>query len=225
MGTRITYPSDGIETPGYLTLPARVPAPGVVVIQEWWGLEPHIQDVVDRFAAEGFVALAPDLYHGKVATEPDEARKLAMALEYPRAIAEIVAAARYLLTRGDVRGQKVGVVGFCMGGALSLLSACEGDLFGAAVVFYGRNPDPIERVRTLSCPLLGLYGEADQAIPPSEVERLRAALAAAGKEFELHVYPGAPHAFFNDTRASYRPEAAIDAWRRTLAFLRRHLAG
>jgi len=148
-----------------------------------------------------------------------------MELEYPRAIAEIVAAARFLLARDDVRGPKVGVVGFCMGGALSLLSACESDLFGAAVVFYGRNPDPIERVRSLHCPLLGLYGELDQAIPPSEVERLRAALTAAGKEFELHIYPGAPHAFFNDTRASYRPEAAIDAWRRTLAFLRRHLAG
>jgi carboxymethylenebutenolidase len=224
MGRMIVFPSDSIETPGYLALPAQTPAPGVIVIQEWWGLEPHIKDVTDRFAAEGFVALAPDLYHGKIATEPDEARKLAMELEYDHAVAEIVAAARFLLARDDVRGPTVGVVGFCMGGALSLLAACASDLFGAAVVFYGRNPNPIERVRSLHCPLLGLYGEADQGIPPSEVERLRRALEAAGKQFELHIYPGAPHAFFNDTRASYRPEAAIDAWRRTLAFLRRHLA-
>ncbi len=224
MGRMIVFPSDSIETPGYLALPAQTPAPGVIVIQEWWGLEPHIKDVTDRFAAEGFVALAPDLYHGKIATEPDEARKLAMELEYDHAVAEIVAAARFLLARDDVRGPTVGVVGFCMGGALFLLAACASDLFGAAVVFYGRNPNPIERVRSLHCPLLGLYGEADQGIPPSEVERLRRALEAAGKEFELHIYPGAPHAFFNDTRASYRPDAAIDAWRRTLAFLRRHLA-
>lgn len=223
MGTMVTFPSNGGETPGYLALPSTTPAPGIVVIQEWWGLEPHIRDVTDRFAAEGFVALAPDLYHGKVATEPDEARKLAMELEYDRAVAEIIAAARYLLNRAEVRGPKVGVVGFCMGGGLSLLSACRSDLFGAAVVFYGRNPNPIEQVRSLTCPLLGLYGEADQGIPPTEVERLRQALQEAGKQFELHIYPNAPHAFFNDTRASYRPEAAIDAWRRTLAFFRQHL--
>lgn len=223
MGTMITFPSNGTTTPGYLALPSSLPAPGVVVIQEWWGLEPHIQDVTDRFAAAGFVALAPDLYHGKVATEPDEARKLAMQLEYPRAIQEILAAARYLLERPDVRGSKVGVVGFCLGGALSLLSACTSDRFGAAVVFYGRNPDPIDRVASLHCPLLGLYGEADQGIPPSEVERLREALTRYRKTFELHIYPDAPHAFFNDTRASYRPEAAVDAWRRTLTFLRDHL--
>lgn len=222
-GTMIEFPGNGGQVPGYLSLPGTTPAPGLVVIQEWWGLEPHIKDVADRFAAEGFAALAPDLYHGRVASEPDEARKLAMELEHDRAVAEIDAAARYLLSRSEVRGPKVGVVGFCMGGGLSLLTACRSNQVGAAVVFYGRNPNPIEQVRNLSCPLLGLYGEADQGIPPSEVERLRQALSEAGKQFELHIYPNAPHAFFNDTRASYRPEAAIDAWGRTLAFFRQHL--
>jgi carboxymethylenebutenolidase len=219
----ITFPFHGEQVPGYLSLPGTIPAPGLVVIQEWWGLEPHIKDVTDRLAAEGFAALAPDLYHGRVATEPDEARKLAMELEHDRAVAEIDAAAHALLSRSEVRGPKVGIVGFCMGGGLALLTACRSERVGAAVVYYGRNPNPIEQVRNLSCPLLGLYGEADQGIPPSEVERLRQALSEAGKQYQLHIYPRAPHAFFNDTRASYRPEAAIDAWRRTLAFFRQHL--
>ena len=224
-GTMIEFPVDGGVATGYLALPEMTPAPGVVVIQEWWGLEPHIKDVVERFATAGFVALAPDLYHGEVATEPNEAQKLAMELDYGRAISEIDAAAAYLIGRSETRGEKVGVVGFCMGGGLSLLTACRSNRIGGAVVFYGRNPSPIEQVRDLTCPLLGLYGEADQGIPPAEVERLRAALeAAGGKQYELHIYPNAPHAFFNDTRSSYRPDAAADAWQRTLAFFREHLA-
>lgn len=224
-GTMVEWHANGQTVPGYLALPESTPAPGVIVIQEWWGLDSHIKDVADRFAREGFVALAPDLYHGQVAAEPDEARKLAMELNHDHAVAEIDAGARYLLGRPEVTGPKVGVVGFCMGGGLSLLTACRSNNVGAAVVFYGRNPNPIDQVRNLSCPLLGIYGEADQGIPPSEVERLREALSAAGKEFDLHIYPDAPHAFFNDTRPSYRPDASADAWRRTLAFFREHLRG
>jgi carboxymethylenebutenolidase len=223
-GTTVEWKVNGGNVPGYLARPASTPAPAVVVIQEWWGLDSHIKEVAERFAAEGYVALAPDLYHGEIATEPDEARKLAMELDYGRAIAEIDSAARYLLEQPEVRGEKVGAIGFCMGGGLSLLTACKSDRIGAAVVFYGRSPNPIEQVRELSAPLLGIYGEADQGIPPAEVERLRAALDDAGhQEFSLHIYPDAPHAFFNDTRDDHRPEASADAWQRTLAFFGEHL--
>jgi carboxymethylenebutenolidase len=211
--------------PGHLSLPSETPAPGIIVLQEWWGLEPHIKDVADRFAAEGFVALAPDLYRGVVVDEPDEARKLAMELEHDKAVSEIDQAARYLLSREDVRGERVGVIGFCMGGGLTLKVACRSDVAGAAVVYYGRNPDPIDEVRNLHCALLGIYGEADAGIPPSEVERLREALEDAGKSnVELHIYPDAPHAFFNDRRASYRDDASQDAWDKTLRFFREQLS-
>jgi carboxymethylenebutenolidase len=223
-GEMITWSTNGEQVPGYLSLPDTTSAPGVIVIQEFWGLEPHIKDVAERFAAEGFVALAPDLYHGVVVDEPDEARKLMMELEHDRAIAEIESAGRYLLSRDDVTGDRVGVVGFCMGGGLAIKVACQTDVAAAAVCFYGRNPDPIEQVKDLSCPLLGIYGEADKGIPPSEVERLQKALDAAGKkDYDLHIYPDAPHAFFNDGRKSYREDAARDAWGKTIRFFNQHL--
>ena len=223
-GQMISWTTNGEQVPGYLSLPEQTPAPAVIVLQEFWGLEPHIKDVADRFAAEGYVALAPDLYHGVVVDEPDEARKLMMELDHPRAIAEIESAGRYLLSRDDVRGNGVGIIGFCMGGGLVLKVASQTDVLSAAVVFYGRNPDPIQQVAGIDCPLLGIYGEEDQGIPPSEVERLRGTLQASGKEdFELHIYPGAGHAFFNDRRQAYDPEASKDAWGKVLGLFREHL--
>jgi carboxymethylenebutenolidase len=223
-GEMIAWTTDGEQVPGYLSLPESTPGSGVIVLQEWWGLEPHIKDVADRFAAEGYVALAPDLYHGALVDEPDEARKLAMELDHPRAIREIESAGQYLLSRDDVRGAGVGIIGFCMGGGLVLKVAAQTGIASAAVVFYGRNPDPIEQVGKIDCPLLGIFGEEDQGIPPSEVERLREALTAAGKaDFDLHIYPGAGHAFFNDRRQAHDPEASKDAWGKVLAFFRENV--
>jgi carboxymethylenebutenolidase len=223
-GEMITWKTNGDDVPGYLSLPQTGPSPAVIVLQEWWGLEPHIKDVADRFAAEGYVALAPDLYHGALVDEPDEARKLAMELDHPRAIAEIESAGTYLLSRDDVQGSGVGIIGFCMGGGLVLKVAAQTDILSAGVVFYGRNPDPIDQVANIDCPLLGIYGENDQGIPPSEVERLREALQAAGKtDFDLHIYPGAAHAFFNDRRQAHDPEASKDAWSKVMALFGKHL--
>jgi carboxymethylenebutenolidase len=223
-GEMITWDHNGEQVPGYFALPERTPAPAVIVLQEFWGLEPHIKDVADRVAAEGYVALAPDLYHGVVVTEPDEARKLMMELDHDRVVAEIDSAGKFLLGRDDVRGDGVGIVGFCMGGGLVLKVASQRDILSAAVVFYGRNPDPIEQVGQIDCPLLGIYGEEDQGIPPSEVERLREALQAAGKtDFDLNIYPGAGHAFFNDQRQAHDPDASKDAWGKVLAFFGKHL--
>jgi carboxymethylenebutenolidase len=218
----LDYPADGHETPGYLARPAGGTHPGVVVIQEWWGLMPHIKDVAERFAREGFVALAPDLYYGERADEPDEARKLAMALDRERAVDEIVAAARYLQGMDGVAGEQIGVVGWCMGGGLALSTAAESNLVGAVVAFYGR-PLGDEDTAHMQAPVLGLYGEADQGIPVDDVRAFEQALRAHGVPHEVHIYPGAHHAFFNDTRQAYDAEAAQDAWQRTLAWFRQHL--
>jgi carboxymethylenebutenolidase len=221
----ITFPYGDKEVPAFLARPGDEGThPGVVVIQEWWGLVPHIREVAVRLARAGFIALAPDLYHGNAATEPNEARKLAMALDRERAVAECSAAAAFLVGRSDVWPKKAGVVGWCMGGGLSLSTAAHNGHIGAAVCFYGR---PLEAgdVGRLRVPVLGLYGEDDHGIPVGLVRDFDAALDSQGVAHEIVIYPGAPHAFFNDSRPeAYREEAAADAWERTLGWFRAHLA-
>lgn len=225
IGRMIEFPSNAHTTPGYLAMPeGNGPFHAVIAIQEWWGLVGHIKDVADRLAAQGFVTLAPDLYHGKVATEPDEARKLVMALDRARAIAEIDAAAKYLRSLELVQPKKVGIVGWCMGGGLALSAAAHSNQIDAVVCFYGR---PLEAADTakLKAPVLALYGELDAGIPQSIVQTFDKELEKAGVAHYIHTYAGAHHAFFNDGRAeSYHPEAAQDAWGRTLAWFRQHLA-
>ena len=222
---KISYEAEGAPSvPGYLAWPEdEGPYPAVVVIQEWWGLNDHIQDVVRRFAAEGFVALAPDLYRGQIALEPDEARKFAMELEHPRARADIQGAIDYLRLHPDVRPKSVAVIGFCMGGGLAALMAREGAYVGAVAVFYGRLGITPENVAEIQAPLIGIFGSLDQGFPVDGLEATRTLLLDAGKTSEIHIYEGAPHAFFNDTRSSYRETAADDAWQRSLAWFRQHL--
>ncbi len=224
-GEMIQFASNGHTTPGYLALPkGDGPHPGVVMIQEWWGLVGHIKDVADRLAAQGFVVVAPDLYHGESAKEPDEAKKLAMALDRQRAILEIDAAAKYLRGRDDVQPKKIGIVGWCMGGALALSAAAHSDEFAAVVAFYGR---PLEAADTakVKAAVLGLYGQEDHGIPVSIVHDFDKELERAGVTHYVHIYAGAGHAFFNDGRPeAYHSEAAADAWGRTLAWFRQHLS-
>jgi carboxymethylenebutenolidase len=219
------YPGVAGETlTGYLARPAgEGRRPGVIVIQEWWGLNEHIKDVARRFAQAGFVALAPDLYHGVVVSEPDEARKLVMELDMDEAVREIRQAVAFLGAQDYVAGPQVGIVGFCMGGRLVLQTARVEDHLGAAVVFYGSPLTPQEASEAKS-PVLGLYGALDH-IPVADVRAMHEAFDRAEVENELHIYEGASHAFFNDTRSSYRPEAAADAWPRTLTWFREHLSG
>lgn len=222
----VEFKANGGNAPGYLARPESAsPAPGVVVIQEWWGLNDHIKSIAERFAKEGFVALAPDLYHGQVAVEPDEARKLAMELEYPQAIKDIQGAINYLRDQPGVQPKNIGVIGFCMGGRLTGLMAINGQHVGAAIAFYGvRDALTDEDVQRITVPLLGVYGEEDASIPLDVVRANDAKLRTAGKIVETVIYPGAPHAFFNDERPSqYRPDAAEDAWGRALAWLRKYL--
>lgn len=222
VGKMIEFPSNAHQTPGYLTNPdGDGPLPAVVAIQEWWGLVGHIKDVADRFAAEGFVTLAPDLYDGQTADEPNEARKLAMALDRDLAIQEIAAAVKYLKSLGNVNG-KVGIVGWCMGGGLALSAAANGARVDAAVCFYGRPLDARDTAK-LKSPVLGLYGDKDGGNPLSIVQGFEKELEKAGVTHNIHVYAGAEHAFFNDDRAAFHPQASADAWKRTLAWFRDYL--
>jgi carboxymethylenebutenolidase len=224
-GEMVEFESNGGTARGYLSTPEGGKGPGVVVLQEWWGLVPHIKDVADRFAREGFVALAPDLYHGETTTSPDEAGKLMMALDIGRAEKDLRGAVRYLAGHEAVEGGRVGTVGFCMGGVLSLYAASKNEQVGACVVFYGIHPKVEPDLENLRAPVLGLYAGRDKSVPPEAVRELEAKLKALGKRAEMHIYPEADHAFFNDTRPEvFDAEAASDAWRRTVEFFRQNLS-
>ena len=223
-GEMVEFPFAGGKTGGYLATPTQGSGPGVIVIQEWWGLVDHIKDLCDRFADEGFVALAPDLYHGKSTKSPDEAGKLMMAMRVDEAERDLSAAAQYLSTLDSTTSKKVGVVGFCMGGALALYAATKNQQVGACVVFYGGHPKVKPDLPNLHAPVLGLYGEKDASVTPAVAHELERQVKAVGKQIDVVIYPGAGHAFFNDMRPEvYNAEAAADAWRRTIAFLRENL--
>jgi carboxymethylenebutenolidase len=221
MGTMVSFPSDGGAAQGYLAEPASPSQRGVVVIQEWWGLNAHVKAVADRFARAGFVALAPDLYHGKVTKSPDEAGKLLMALNIAQAEKDLRGAVAHL--RG-ITGRPVGVVGFCMGGALSLFTACaNGPAIGACVVYYGGHPKVEFDFDGLAAPVLGHWAENDGFANPN-VPRFEAELERRGKPFEFHHYPGTQHAFFNDERPDvYHRASAELSWQRTVDFFTRLL--
>jgi carboxymethylenebutenolidase len=224
MGENVEFTSNGGNTTGYLAVPKSGNGPGVVVLQEWWGLVNHIKDVCDRFAEQGFVALAPDLYHGRVAKSPDEAGKMMMALRIDEAEKDLKGAVDFLEAHPSRSGEKVGIIGFCMGGALSLYAATKNDKVGACVVFYGVHPNVKPDLPNLQSPVLGIFAERDKSVSPQVVHQLEERMAALGKSFEAHIYKGVDHAFFNDTRPEvYNAQAAADAWRRTIEFFNKHL--
>ena len=221
-GTMVEFPSNGGRTAGYLATPAGAKGPGVLVLQEWWGLVGHIKSVCDRFAAEGFTALAPDMYHGKTASEPDGAGKLFMALNIGQAEKDLRGAATHLLAHSSTT--KIGAVGFCMGGQLALYAATLNPSVAACVNFYGIHPNVKPDYSKLAGPVLGLYAERDSFVTPTVARQVDADIRKAGKSSEIHIYPGVDHAFFNDERPEvYSRAAAEDAWRRTLTFFRQHL--
>jgi carboxymethylenebutenolidase len=219
MGETVTFRSNGATATGYL---AGDGGPGVVVIQEWWGLVPHITDVADRFAAEGFTALAPDLYHGETSTEPDGAGKLMMALNLEQAAKDLSGAVDTLVERTG--RPKVGVVGYCMGGGLALVLACHRpDAVAAVAPYYGVIPWPTAQPdwSALDAKVVGEYAENDDFAGPDAVRELEGQLRALGKDATLHIHEGCDHAFFNDTRPEvYRPDHAAEAFARTVDLFR-----
>ncbi|HEX3068069.1 MAG TPA: dienelactone hydrolase family protein [Thermoanaerobaculia bacterium] len=216
MGEHVEFPSNSHSCRGYVA----GKGPGVVVIQEWWGLVPHIEDIVDRFAGEGFSAIAPDLFHGATASSPDEAGRMLMELDADRAEKEIAAAGAYLLNRPECTSKKYGVIGFCMGGALAQYTATKESDAAATVSFYGGFKKVASDWKNLSAPILLIYAEKDQGVPAEQGRELAKQLEEMGKDVQLVVYPDVNHAFFNDTGRNYNAAAAADAWKRTIEFFR-----
>lgn len=224
-GQDIEFPSNGERVRGYVSVPASGRGPGLIVIQEWWGLVPHIREVCDRFAREGFVALAPDLYRGESTQDPDAAGRLMMGLEIPRAARDLDGAVKSLLSHEAVEGAKVGAIGFCMGGQLALYAATLNPRVGAVADFYGVHPNVTLDLSGLEAPVLGIFAERDGFVTPDAARKLEADLKGAGVRTSFHVFPGVDHAFFNDTRPDvYDAEAAARAWSESLAFFRAELS-
>ncbi|MEO8456304.1 MAG: dienelactone hydrolase family protein [Chloroflexota bacterium] len=221
----VDFKTNGSTTSGYLARPeGDGPFPGVIVIQEWWGLNDNIKDIAERFAREGFAAFAPDLYDGKVVDEPDEAQKAMMSLNMPKATERLVKATEYLAAEPFVDGRGIGAVGFCMGGGLANQLATSTPLIRAVAPFYGAPPEPIDKVQSLEGPMFAVFAENDDWLGAPVREKLRQALNEHGKKYEIKVYPGAHHGFFNDTRPGvYDKEASDDAWQKVLTLFRENL--
>lgn len=219
-GRDIQIESEDGAFAGYLALPEAGHGPGLLVLQEWWGLVPHIRDVCDRLARQGFVALAPDLYRGDATTDPDEAGRLMMALEVERAGRDLQAALEALRRQPEVDGARAGVIGFCMGGQLALHAACLCPEVGAVVDCYGVHPNVVPDFTGCDARILGIFAENDDFISAQDRERLASALAAAGVEANMRVFEGVDHAFLNETRPDvYDAAAATAAWREIDNFL------
>ena len=223
----VSFPSNGATAHGYLALPESGRGPGVVVIQEWWGLTSHIAAVADRLAGEGFVALAPDLFGGVTTHDADEAARLMEELPVDQAARDLGGAVDYLLGHQAVTSERIGVVGFCMGGGFVLvLAAQQGDKIGAAVLFYGVLSQEYPSFANLTAPVLGHFGEHDPMMGPGKVRELAETIEKqSGQRPDFRFYP-AGHAFFNDENliGTYDPEQAAKARDATMAFLREHLA-
>jgi len=226
-GQSVEFASNGGTAGGYLATPNAGNRPGVIVIQEWWGLNDQIRRTADQFAQEGFVALAPDFYHGtEVAIgEPDEAGKMLMALDIDRVARDARGAAKFLVDHAAVRGNRVGVIGYCMGGQLALLTGTVApELIGAVVDMYGIHPNVKPDFSKMQAPALLLFAAEDGFVTAEAREAVEKQLKEAHVEFDSHTYPGVDHAFMNDDRPEvYDAASAQDAWTRTIEFFNKHL--
>ncbi len=223
MGDMITYDVEGTEVEAYIARPQSGSGPGIVVIQEWWGLVDHIKRVCDRFAAAGFVAISPDLYHGQQTTAPDEAKRLMLSLEVNRAARELGGAIDVLLGDDEVDGSKVGVTGFCLGGGLTyVLAIARPDDIVAIAPFYGVIPwpDAAPDYSQVTAKVQGHYAEHDHTISLDGIHELEATLRASNDDVEWFVYDGCHHGFFNDTRPDVHDAAQTDiAFERVTRFM------
>jgi carboxymethylenebutenolidase len=221
----IAFRSGDETLSAYLAVPdSGGPHPALVVIHEWWGLNDWVKEQAQKFAQQGYIALAVDLYRGKVAYDPNLAYELSRGLPQDQAMRDLRASFDYLGSRPDVRHDKIGSVGWCMGGGFSLLLAVHEPKLAACVVNYGSMPTDKDQIQRIQAPVLGNFGAEDRGIPPSAVEAFEAAMKAAQKSIDVKIYDGAGHAFENpNNKLGYREAAANHAWARTLAFLNRTL--
>jgi len=226
MGTMVEFKANGRNGTGYLATPPGGRGKGLIVVQEYWGLVDHIKDLAERFAKAGYVALSPDLYHGKTTKSPDEAGKMLMALNIAEAGKDMKGSAEYLLASGAVTSKRVGIVGFCMGGALAMHAGLEyPEVIAAVVDFYGIHPAVDIDAKRFRVPALGHFGKKDRSVSEESVQTLATSIngAGVGGSFEYHYYD-AGHAFFNDTRPVYSERDAKVSWQRTLDFLGAHVS-
>ena len=223
----VSYPSGTETVSAYLAVPDTAgPLPALVVIHEWWGLNDWVKEQAQKFAEHGYVALAPDLYRGKVANDPNMAHELSRGLSQDQGVRDLKAAFDYLASRPDVRHDKIGSVGWCMGGGYSLQLAVNEPKLAACVVNYGSMPTDKDAIERIHAPVLGNFGAEDHGITPAAVQTFESAMKAAGKSIDVKEYDGAGHAFENpNNKAGYREAAAKEAWGRTLEFLNRTLKG
>ncbi|CAN5527258.1 MAG: dienelactone hydrolase family protein [Actinomycetota bacterium] len=224
--TQVEFPSNGSTAPGYLSTPTSGSGIPVVVLQEYWGLEDHIRDVCDRLAAEGFVALAPDLYRGETTTQPDEAEQKMMAMSMDQAERDMRGAVDYLAQHEATQGRGVGSVGFCLGGGLSVWAASANPRVTAAVSYYYLMPHGKPDFSKIEAPVLGHFGTADDFVSVDDAKSLEQEMKDAGVDVRFEFYEGKGHAFFNDTDrlGTYDADAASESWVKTLEFLRANLA-
>lgn len=218
----IEFDTSAGARPGYLAVPASEKGPATIVLQEWWGLDDHIRSICDRFASDGFFALAPDLYGGETAEQPSEAQQLMMAMSMDRVQEEMCGAASYLRSREGFEGSGVGSVGFCLGGGLSVWAAASCPEVTAAVSYYYVMPHGKPDFGKIDAPVMSHFAAADEFISLEDSKALEAEMRAAGVDATSHVYDGAGHAFFNDTNrlGTYDRDAAERSWARTISFLR-----
>ena len=225
----VEYPGEGVTIKAYRAAPhIAEPRPVILIVQEWWGLTDHIKDVAKRLAHEGYLAVAPDLYSRlghPVTSDPTEAGRFMTSLRQDDGLKDLQATMAYLRRAPGADVSRTSIVGFSMGGIYALLLPCVSSELRAAVPYYGWVPNPDNVLQQLCCPVLYLYGEEDGMVLQADVQRLAGALKKYNKPGEIKTYPGAGHSFFRDTDENvYRPGAAKDAWSRTLAFCRQHLA-
>ena len=222
----IEFPTSAGSAPGYLAVPADESGPATIVMQEWWGLDEHIRSICDRFAAEGFYALAPDLYRGETTAQPSEAEQKMMALSMDQAEKDMCGAADFLAAQPGVEGSGVGAVGYCLGGGLSVWAAATCPKISAAVSYYYVMPHGKPDFSNLDGPVLGHFGTADEFVPVEAAKGLESELKEAGVETTFHLYEGGGHAFFNDTNrlGTYDEDLAQLSWERTVSFLRSALS-
>lgn len=217
---------NGQAVRGYLAEPLHAdgPLPAIIVIHEWWGLNDNIRDMADQLAGEGYAALAVDLYGGHAATTPEAAVQLMKGVLADTAAANSNLRQAYAYVHDKLHAPRVGVIGWCFGGGWSLQTALLfPDKLDAAVMYYGQPVTDVKTLATLKMPLIGFFGEEDMGITVADVMNFQDALKQAGVNAEIHEYPGAGHAFANPSGERYRPEAARDAWQRTVAFFKQHL--
>lgn len=212
------------DASGYLATPSGTGRhPAIIVIQEWWGVNDWVREQADRFAKQGYVALAVDLYRGKIAATPDEAHELMRGLPEDRAMADLKNGFKYLASRKDVDRKRIGVIGWCMGGGYALMLAAAEPRLAAAVINYGHLMTDPKTVASIKVPLLGNFGGADRGIPAEDVRAFESALKKSGKFADFKIYEGVGHAFMNPSNQNYNADAAADAWKRIDRFFAERL--